>query len=178
MISPGALMTPELRVFAYGTLKRGFPNHDAHCAGVLRTCPAWLRGRLYKLSPDTPAMTVPDEDILVYGTASVAADIGAQRKFESFSGRKAFRGPGSSGSCSWGKVRGELLIFNDPETRLPLLDSLEDFHPGRTSTYIRALVFITVPGGSQTSAWTYIAGFNPTGLEEYARETWDSTPCC
>jgi len=77
-------MTSELLVFAYGILKRGFSNHDAHCAGVLRTCPAWLQGRLFKLSAEIPAMTARDEDILVYGTASVAADIEAQEKFESF----------------------------------------------------------------------------------------------
>jgi len=170
-------MSSELRVFAYGTLKRGFPNHDTHCAGVLRTYPAWLQGRLFKLSSEIPAMIVPDEDILVHGTASVAADIEAQGEFQSFLTSRQAGGPGSSGASSWGKVRGELLIFNDPETRLPLLDSLEEFQPGCPSTYIRALVFITLPGGSQTSAWTYIAGFDPTGLEEYARESWDRSVC-
>ena len=170
-------MTPELRIFAYGTLKRGFSNNDAYCAGVLRTCPAWLRGRLFKLSSEIPAMTVPDEDILAYGTAGVAADIEAQGKFESFLKSRRSVGPGSSVASSWGKVRGELLTFNDPETRLPFLDSLEEFQPGCPSTYIRALVFITLPGGSQTSAWTYIAGFDPKGLEEYAKESWDHSPC-
>ena len=166
-------MTPELRVFAYGTLKTGFPNHDAYCAGVLRTCPAWLQGRLFKLSAEIPAMTARDEDILVYGTASVAADIEAQEYFEFLLRSGQAGGPGSSGASIWGKVRGELLIFNDPETRLPLLDSLEEFQPGCPSTYIRALVFITLAGGTQTSAWTYIAGFDPTGLERYAWENWD-----
>jgi gamma-glutamylcyclotransferase (GGCT)/AIG2-like uncharacterized protein YtfP len=169
-------MTPELRVFAYGTLKRGFSNHDAHCAGVLRTCPAWLQGRLFKLSAEIPAMVVPDEDILEYGTASVAVDMEAQEKFESQLRIEEAGGQGSSGASSWGKVRGELLIFNDPQTRLPLLDSLEQFQPGCPSTYIRVLVFITLPDGSQTCAWTYIAGFDPTGLEEYPGESWTAGP--
>ena len=41
------------------------------------------------------------------------------------------------------------------------------------STYIRVLVYISLPGGLQTSAWTYIAGFGPAGLEEYAVERWE-----
>jgi gamma-glutamylcyclotransferase (GGCT)/AIG2-like uncharacterized protein YtfP len=166
-------MRSELRVFVYGTLKRGFPNHDPYCTGVLRICSAWIRGRLFKLSPEIPAMTVPDEDILMYGTASVAADIEAQEKFESFLRSKGTAGPASSGSPGWRKVRGELLIFNDPETRLPLLDSLEEFQPGCPSTYLRALVFINLTGGLQTSAWTYIAGFDPATLEECAGESRD-----
>jgi gamma-glutamylcyclotransferase (GGCT)/AIG2-like uncharacterized protein YtfP len=173
MTSPGAVVAPELRIFAYGTLKRGFSNHDAYCEGVLRICPAWLHGKLFKLSSEIPAMTVPDADILVYGTASVAADIEAQEKFESFLRSREAGGPGSSWASSCGKVRGELLIFNDPETRLPLLDSLEEFRPGYPSTYKRALVFITLPSGSQTCAWTYIAGFDPARLKEYAGESWE-----
>ncbi len=169
-------MTPELRIFAYGTLKKGFPNHDAHCNGVLRTCPAWLHGRLFKLSHEIPAMVVPDSDILVRGTAGVAADIEAQEEFESFLRSKEAGGPGSSGASSWGMVRGELLVFNDPESRLPLLDTLEEFRPGYPSTYIRVLVLINLPGGSQTCAWAYIAGFDPTGLEEYAGESWERRP--
>jgi gamma-glutamylcyclotransferase (GGCT)/AIG2-like uncharacterized protein YtfP len=173
----GAVVTPELRIFAYGTLKSGFSNHDAYCDGVLRTCPAWLQGRLFKLSPQIPAMTVPDSDILVRGTAGVVADIEAQEEFESFLRSKEAEGPGSSGASSWGKVRGELLVFNDPESRLPLLDSLEEFRPGYPSTYIRALVRINLPGGSHTCAWAYIAGSDPTGLEEYAGESWDRGLC-
>lgn len=169
MNSTDAAMTKELRIFAYGTLKRGFSNHDQYCAGVLRICPAWLRGRLFKLSPEIPVMTVPDEDVLEYGTAGVAADIEAQEKFESFKGTA---GSISSGAPGWRKIRGELLVFNDPRTRLPLLDNLEEFHPGRTSTYARVLVSITLSSGLQTSAWTYIAGFDPAGLEEYAGENW------
>ena len=166
-------MVSDLRVFVYGTLKRGFSNHDAYCTGVLRICPAWLRGRLFKLTPQIPALTVPDEDVLACGTAAVTADIETQEKFESFRANKQIAPPASTFSPGWRKVRGELLVFDDPETRLPLLDSLEEFRPGSPSTYLRVLVSLTLPGGSQTSAWTYIAGADPASLEEYAGESWD-----
>jgi len=119
-------------------------------------------------------MTVPDEDILVHGTANAVADIEAQERFESLlSSNGTGISTSPSGGPEWGKVRGELLIFDDPRTRLPLLDSLEEFRPGRASTYIRALVYITLPDGLQTSAWTYIAGCDPATLEAYSGENWE-----
>ncbi|HYA42916.1 MAG TPA: gamma-glutamylcyclotransferase family protein [Syntrophobacteraceae bacterium] len=166
-------MTLELRVFAYGTLKRGFPNHDPYCAGMLWARPAWLWGRIFKLSAEIPAMTVPHEDILAFGTADVLADIYSQERFETSLRSGATVGFVSSGrGPGWKKVRGELLVFDDPQTRLPLFDRLEEFDPGSPSTYIRALVFATMADGLRTSAWTYIAGFDPAGLEEYAGESW------
>ena len=167
-------ITLELRVFAYGTLKRGFPNHEPYCARVLQIHPAWLRGRLFKLGAEAPVMTVPHDDILAYGTADALSDIDAQEKFQA--ALRTGKIPGfvsSAGGAGWRKVRGELLIFDDPQTRLLLLDCLEEFRPGRSSTYIRALVFVTLADGLKTSAWTYIAGFDPAGLEEYAEESWE-----
>ena len=37
-----------LKLFVYGTLKRGYWNHDAFCQGVLDIRDAHLRGRLYE----------------------------------------------------------------------------------------------------------------------------------
>ncbi len=174
MISPGPEMKSKLHIFVYGTLKRGFPNHHQYCTGVLRICPAWLRGKLFKLTAEIPVMTVPNEDILVHGTANAVADIEAQERFESLLRNKGIGISASpSGGPEWGKVRGELLIFDDPRTRLPLLDSLEEFRPGRASAYVRVLVYITLPDGLQTSAWTYIAGCDPAALEAYERENWE-----
>jgi gamma-glutamylcyclotransferase (GGCT)/AIG2-like uncharacterized protein YtfP len=166
-------MKSELRVFVYGTLKRGFPNHERYCGGALRICPAWLRGRLYKRSAEIPAMTVPDENILALGTANAAADIEAQEKFESLLTSEWAGERTSSVAPHWGRVLGELLIFGDPQNRLPLLDGLEEFRPGRQSVYTRVLVHATIPGGLLTCAWTYIAGSNPLELEEYAGENWE-----
>jgi gamma-glutamylcyclotransferase (GGCT)/AIG2-like uncharacterized protein YtfP len=168
-------MKSKLRIFVYGTLKRGFPNHRLYCAGVLRICPAWLRGRLFTLTAQIPAMTVPGEDILAHGTADAVADVEVQEKFESLLKNNGIvpsaspsRGPGP------GKVLGELLIFDDPRTRLPLLDNLEEFRPGLASTYERVLVCVTLAGGLQTSAWTYIAGCGTATLGPYPGETWEN----
>ena len=174
MILLGPEMKSNLRIFVYGTLKRGFPNHHQYCTGVLRICPAWLLGKLFKLTAQIPAMIIPEEAILVHGTGNAVADIEAQERFESLLRSDGIGVSASpSGGPEWGKVRGELLIFDDPQTRLPLLDSLEEFQPGQASTYIRALVYITLPGGLQTSAWTYIAGCHPATLGAYAGENWE-----
>jgi hypothetical protein len=37
-----------LRLFVYGTLKRGFWNHDRFCRGVLTVEDAVVRGRLFE----------------------------------------------------------------------------------------------------------------------------------
>jgi gamma-glutamylcyclotransferase (GGCT)/AIG2-like uncharacterized protein YtfP len=161
-------MTLELRLFVYGTLKRGFPNHDSYCAGMLRAHAAWVRGRLFTLG-EFPAMTPPREDILACGTADILSDIETQERFEASLKNIEIPAPESSGiGAGWGEIEGELLVFDDPQTRLPLLDSLEEFYPGGQSTYIRALVPVTLSGGLKTTAWIYIAGFNTDGLEEYA----------
>ena len=40
----------------------------------------------------------------------------------------------------WAPVYGELLTFDDPESRLPAIDRLEGFRPGGSSLYRRVLV--------------------------------------
>ncbi len=62
--------------------------------------------------------------------------------------------PESATACAWGAVCGELLTFDDPESRLPAIDRLEGFRPGGSSLYRRVLVPATVNGG-QELAWVY-----------------------
>ncbi|MCK6500250.1 MAG: gamma-glutamylcyclotransferase [Nitrospira sp.] len=50
---------------------------------------------------------------------------------------------------------GELLTFDDPETRLPAIDRLEGFHPGGSCLYRRVLVLVRVNGGV-IHAWLYV----------------------
>ena len=53
---------------------------------------------------------------------------------------------------AWGAVYGELLTFDDPESRLPAIDRLEGFRPGGSSLYRRVLVPVTV-NGARELAW-------------------------
>ena len=56
----------------------------------------------------------------------------------------------------WGRVCGELLAFNDPESRLPAVDRLEGFNPGGTSLYTRVLVPVFVVNKTISLAWIYV----------------------
>jgi len=64
-----------LRLFVYGTLKRGYWNHDGFCRGVLDVQEAVVRGRLYEMPSGIPVLQVPEEDILAHGTADPLADV-------------------------------------------------------------------------------------------------------
>jgi hypothetical protein len=55
----------------------------------------------------------------------------------------------------WGPVYGELLTFDDPDSRLSAIDRLEGFHPDGSSLYRRGLVPIHARE-SIVVAWLYI----------------------
>jgi len=129
-----------LRLFVYGTLKRGCWNHDRFCRGVLSVEEAVVRGRLYEMPSGIPVLQVPEEDILARGTADPLADVATQARFaeDLASILKPVPESATAGDC--GPVYGELLTFDDPSTRLPAIDRLEGFHPGGSSMYQRVLV--------------------------------------
>ena len=49
---------------------------------------------------------------------------------------------------------GEIITFDDPETRLPAIDQLEGFRPGGHSLYRRVLVPASA-NGARELAWVY-----------------------
>jgi gamma-glutamylcyclotransferase (GGCT)/AIG2-like uncharacterized protein YtfP len=106
---------------------------------------ATIRGRLYELPYGFPALVVPDEDILATGSTNYLADAEEQQHVLLGS-----RGP----STRWDTVHGELMIFDDPEERLPALDALEGYVPGEEGLYERVLVPVEVADES-VLAWTY-----------------------
>lgn len=150
-----------LRLFVYGTLKRGFWNHDRFCRGVLTVEDAVVRGRLFETSSSIPVLQVPEEDILAVGTTNPLADVATQAHVmarmsnpEPTPDRLPKKGTG----VPWGPVYGELLTFDDPETRLPSIDRLEGFHPGGQSLYSRVLVPVCMDRERRLTAWAYVAG--------------------
>ena len=157
--------TGMLRLFVYGTLKRGFWNHDRFCQGVLTVEDAVVRGRLFETSSGIPVLEVPEEDILAVGTTNPLADVATQAHVTarmSNSEPTPDRLPNKGTGAPWGSVYGELLAFDDPESRLPAIDRLEGFHPGGPCLYRRVLVPVRVNGG-EFPAWLYVVEDRWTG---------------
>ena len=145
--------TPLLRLFVYGTLKRGCRNHRSFCRGVVETREASVRGRLYQ-GPEYPILEVPEDDILAQGTTHPLADAATQARLSDPVRAELQQFPESATGDDWGAVYGELLTFDDPETRLPSIDRLEGFQPAGRSLYRRVLVPATTDG-TRRLAWVY-----------------------
>ena len=154
------------RLFVYGTLKRGFWNHDRFCRGVVTVEDAPVHGRLFETSSGIPVLQVPEEDILAVGTTNPLADVATQAHVTARLFNPQYEG------APWGPVYGELLTFENPETRLPAIDRLEGFHPGGPCLYRRALVAVQANGGV-LHAWLYV-GENPIsgGLTPLGGSCW------
>ena len=142
-----------LKLFVYGTLKRGYWNHDAFCQGVLEVREAQVRGRLYQ-GLGFPLLEVPHEDILAHGTADPLADVATQARLSGQAGSCSRPDRESATQGAWGAVYGELLTFDDPKIRLPAIDRLEGFRPGGSSLYRRVLVSARLNGVCEL-AWVY-----------------------
>jgi len=157
-----------LRLFVYGTLKRGCWNHDRFCRGVLSVEEAVVRGRLYEMPSGIPVLQVPEEDILARGTADPLADVATQVRFAEDLASILEPVPESATAGDWAPVYGEFLTFDDPESRLPAIDRLEGFHPGGRSLYRRVLVPVCMEQGRRLTAWAYVAGqsISPGGLRQ------------
>ena len=148
-----------LRLFVYGTLKRGFLNHDRFCRGVLAVVDALVRGRLFETSSGIPVLQVPEEDILAVGTTNPLADVATQAHVTARMSNPEptpDRHQENATGAPWGPVYGEILTFDDPENRLPAIDRLEGFHPGGPCLYCRVLVPVQV-NGADLPAWLYVS---------------------
>jgi len=154
-----------LRLFVYGTLKRGFWNHDRFCRSVLTVEDAVVRGRLFETSSGIPVLEVPEEDILAVETTNPLADVATQAHVTARMSNPEptpDRLPNKGTGAPWGPVYGELLTFDDPVIRLPAIDRLEGFHPGGPCLYRRVLVPVRI-NGTGLPAWLYAVGDRWTG---------------
>jgi hypothetical protein len=114
-----------------------------------------VRGRLYEMPSGIPNLQVPDVDILAHGTADPLADVATQARLSDRLALCPELTLENATPGDWGPVYGELLTFDDPESRLPAIDRLEGFHPGGSSLYRRVLVPIHARE-SIVVAWLYI----------------------
>jgi gamma-glutamylcyclotransferase (GGCT)/AIG2-like uncharacterized protein YtfP len=138
----------SIRLFVYGTLKKGFRNHDHFCRSAVDIQPATTWGRLYELPAGYPAIEVPEPSILVHGTADPLADAEIQIQIDATA--LIFSRP----IGDWDLIHGELVTFTDPLCDLPPVDRLEGFRPRDDSMYRRVLVTVT-SGQMPCTAWIY-----------------------
>jgi len=145
-----------LLLFVYGTLKRGYWNYKKFCQGVLSVENGAVPGRLYEQTTGIPMLQIPTESILASGSDDSLADVALQNRY---SGRTplitADLQADNAGRWNW--VQGEILIFNDPEIRLPAIDALERFKPEGPSHYQRVLAPVRTASGENIIVWLYIA---------------------
>lgn len=148
---------PTITCFVYGTLKRGFWNHDRFCRNAIDIRPATTWGRLYQLPAGYPALEVPESTILAHGTADPLADAATQARLAATLPPPAADRPPSG---DWDLIRGELITFADPARDLPPIDRLEGFRIDLDSLYERVLVAVAVrtPDKKTIPAWIYVAG--------------------
>lgn len=142
-----------LRLVVYGTLKRGYWNHECFCRRAVSIEEAMIRGRLYELPSGIPVLRVPVSDIVAVGTCDPLADAATQ---ERLAGGVVQALDSGRADEYWDWIHGELMTFDDPKTRLPRIDNLESFCPGRPSLYRRVLVPV-ICDATMVPAWCYVA---------------------
>ncbi len=126
----------QLRIFVYGTLKRGYWNHDRFCSRAISIEPATTWGRLYHLPAGFPALEIPSGRILAHGTTDPLADTQIQNNIELPENAMA-RPEGD-----WDLVHGELMTFDDSCFDLQPIDRLEGFNPHGQCMYERVLMTV------------------------------------
>ena len=144
-----------LLIAAYGSLKKGFWNHERFCKGVLSVQPITIIGRLYQFSSGIPIIEVPEAHILAHGTADPLADVATQRRFTEKLAQHHDLLAQDAPVGDWGRVSGELLTFPDPESRLPAIDRLEGFNPVGPCLYHRVLIQVHV-NNVLVPSWLYV----------------------
>jgi gamma-glutamylcyclotransferase (GGCT)/AIG2-like uncharacterized protein YtfP len=144
---------PVFRLFVYGTLKVGFPNHARFCASVLSARTARIRGRLFATPWEHPVADLPPDQILARGSRNLGQDWDRQMALETDVARGP-PGPETDDSDGW--IQGELMEFPDPVGWLAALDRFEEFDPeGGVFRFDRVLVPVYLDAGICLPAWVY-----------------------
>ena len=110
-----------------------------------------VRGRVYVPPAGYPVLTVPGGSILARGSADPLA-----KQADAFTQELADPRD-ERGDCE--DIRGEILVFDDPQERLPRIDALEGFRPSGASLYTRVLLTVRREQDARlVPAWAYVEG--------------------
>jgi gamma-glutamylcyclotransferase (GGCT)/AIG2-like uncharacterized protein YtfP len=148
-----------IRLFVYGTLKRGGWNHDRFCHSAIKIETATVWGRLFHLPAGFPALVIHESSILAAGTGDPLADAAVQADFAA----RIAAGTGQSHpEGDWDLVKGEIITLGTPDRELPPIDRLEGFHHDNRCMYQRVLVIAQTKKAKQP-AWVYSMSEAPEG---------------
>ncbi|AGW14503.1 gamma-glutamylcyclotransferase family protein [Megalodesulfovibrio gigas] len=144
-----------LRLFVYGTLKRGCYGFEQCCRGYCGLSPAAVRGRVVDRPEGYPTLFIPPEDVLAIGSEDLERDLALPWRYQPVESSvfPALEPP-------WRFVLGEVLEFRDAADRLPRFDAFEDFLPEDKNCYCRVLAPI-ITGRSISAAWIYASPHSP-----------------
>ena len=156
-----------LRLFVYGTLKRGYWNHETYCGSAISIEVATVRGRLYELPSGIPVLEVPDQDIITHGSVDILGDLALQRRL----------GGDHAGYLEWNggelqQIEGELITLPTPAVTLPPIDRLEGFNPSGICLYRRVLVPAKLSDDCFTTAWCYVESRGLQDAKPTGRASW------
>lgn len=153
----GVPSSPPLRVFVYGTLKRGGWGYTQYGHGHIRQEAAAVVGRVVDRPEGYPALFVPPESVVAWASDDLLADAALSGAFAPVPLPHRMQDlPVPAPPWRW--VRGEMLEYPDGG-RLTFLDDFEEFTPGEPSLYCRVLAPVLV-NGSVTAAWMYCSPHN------------------
>jgi len=158
------------RLFVYGTLKRGYWNHDVYCGSAVAVKKATVRGRLYELSSGIPILRVPREDLLAFGRSDPLADAQVQDSI-----RPVGCSLNALSEDDWDDIRGEVFAFEDPIGCAPPIDRFEGFRPSRPCLYRGVLISSALTQGKLLTAWCYVLDCGETEVGPLRRT--DAWPC-
>jgi gamma-glutamylcyclotransferase (GGCT)/AIG2-like uncharacterized protein YtfP len=161
--------TAPLRIFVYGSLKRGYRNHTAYCQGYETFRTATVVGRLYRQADGYPMLVVPPESILAIGTSDIRCDLEQLALVYESESQPVADDP-------WQEIRGEIYQWPASQAEssdvLARLDRLEDFYPSdvNRSLYHRVIVLAQHAEGVEP-VWTFVApqGELPHGCSPMGR---------
>lgn len=167
-------LTPPLRIFVYGSLKRGYRNHTAYCQGYESFRTATIVGRLYRQADGYPMLIVPPDSILALGTGDICQDLEQLAQVAKSISNQSL--PAPIADDSWLEIRGEIYEWPAGHAEsgniVTRLDRLEDFYPNDTSgsLYHRVIVLARHAEGIEP-VWTFVAplGELPQGCSPMGR---------